>query len=234
MVKTFATAKSHDKCFSHPRKYHGQQPLHGRVGARQTNEDEDDGVMSGYSSDDVPLHAISENEGDKDEDENENENENEDEDKDESEDPMKNYLCRHMRGLREKIREYTLNKIDGNHGDSYSRLPHYAEMVRRSKHGRLVKLQYNHDENNDDGGSVSSIPIVPSFKRIFVGLNALKKCFLQGWSPFLGFDGCHLKGPYGGVLFAAIDLDRNNGLFPLAFVVVEFECKDNWCSFFKL
>ncbi|KAL0334140.1 UNVERIFIED_CONTAM: hypothetical protein Sangu_1570200 [Sesamum angustifolium] len=159
--------------------------------------------MSGYSSDDALLDAVSENEGDKDEDE------GEDEDEDEPEDPMKNYLHRNMyEGLREKIRKYTLNKlyrakkqaleqIDGSYGDSYSKLPHYAEM------------------------------------RIFVGLDALRKGFLQGCSPFLGFDGCHLKGPYGGVLLAAIGLDGNNGLFPLAFAVVESECKDSWCFFFQ-
>ncbi|KAL0387554.1 UNVERIFIED_CONTAM: hypothetical protein Sradi_2637200 [Sesamum radiatum] len=59
-------------------------------GAGQTNEDEDDGLMSGYSSDDAPLDAVSENEGDEDDDE------GEDEDEDEPEDPMKNYLHRNM------------------------------------------------------------------------------------------------------------------------------------------
>ncbi|KAL0392953.1 UNVERIFIED_CONTAM: hypothetical protein Sradi_2518100 [Sesamum radiatum] len=59
-------------------------------GAGQTNEDEDDGLMSGYSSDDAPLDAVSENEGDEDEDE------GEDVDEDEPEDPMKNYLYRNI------------------------------------------------------------------------------------------------------------------------------------------
>ncbi|KAK4389214.1 hypothetical protein Sango_2258400 [Sesamum angolense] len=57
-------------------------------GAGQTNEDEDDGLMSGYSSDDAPLDEVSENEGDEDE--------GEDEDEDEPEDPMKIYLHRNM------------------------------------------------------------------------------------------------------------------------------------------
>ncbi|KAL0286548.1 UNVERIFIED_CONTAM: hypothetical protein Scaly_2789700 [Sesamum calycinum] len=59
-------------------------------GAGQTNEDEDDGLMSGYSSDDAPLDAVSENEGDEDEDE------GEDVDEDEPGDPMKNYLYRNI------------------------------------------------------------------------------------------------------------------------------------------
>ncbi|KAL0383000.1 UNVERIFIED_CONTAM: hypothetical protein Scaly_0587300 [Sesamum calycinum] len=152
--------------------------------ARQTNEDEDDELMSGYSSDDAPLDAGSEHEGD--------------EDEDESEDRMNNYLHKNI-------------------------LPHYAEMVKRSNHGSIVKLQYNHNENDDEEGLVSNIPIVPSFKRTFVGLGALKKDFLQRCGPFLGFDGCHLKGTYGCLLHPVIALDGNNGLFPLAFGVVESE-----------
>ncbi|KAK4389584.1 hypothetical protein Sango_2295400 [Sesamum angolense] len=273
-------------------------------GAGQTNEDEDedDGLMSGYSSDDAPLDAVSENEGDEDEDE------GEDEDEDEPEDPMKNYLHRNMdyvvqegfvivrlknertrvtckcaadgcswrihasplsdkitfaikslkaehtcvrvktmkeansswmskkllqvlrenpdmkaRGIRHELQKYgidppymqlyrakkkALEQIDGSYGDSYSKLPHYAEMVRRSNHGSIVKLHYNHGENDDEGDLLSSIPIVPSFKRIFVGLDALKKGFLQGCSPFMGFDGCHLKGPYGDEMLGGFAVDR--------------------------
>ncbi|KAK4409571.1 hypothetical protein Sango_0030100 [Sesamum angolense] len=52
-------------------------------------------------------------------------------------------------------------------------------------------------------------------------------------SPFLGFDGCHLKGPFGGVLLAPIRLDGNNGLFPVAFAIVESECKESWTFFFE-
>ncbi|KAL0334130.1 UNVERIFIED_CONTAM: hypothetical protein Sangu_1569200 [Sesamum angustifolium] len=126
-------------------------------GAGQTNEDEDDGLMSGYSSDDALLDAVSENEGDK-------EDEGEDEDEDEPEDPMKNYYIE----ISIQSKKKALEQIDGNYGDSYSKLPHYAEM-----------------------------------------------------------------GPYGGVLLAAIGLDGNNGLFPLAFAVVESECKDSWCFFFQ-
>ncbi|XP_065631671.1 uncharacterized protein LOC136068446 [Quercus suber] len=49
--------------------------------------------------------------------------------------------------------------------------------------------------------------------------------------PFLGIDGCHLKGPFGGVLLVAISLDGDNGLFPVAVTIVEVECKGNWLFF---
>ncbi|KAL0313386.1 UNVERIFIED_CONTAM: hypothetical protein Sradi_5737900 [Sesamum radiatum] len=82
-----------------------------------------------------------------------------------------------------------------------------------------------------DGTEV--IPSAPIFKTFFLGLSALGDGFSEGCSPFLGFDGDHLKGLFWGVLLAAIGLDGNNGLFPVAFVVVESECKESWSFFFE-
>ncbi|KAK4409552.1 hypothetical protein Sango_0028200 [Sesamum angolense] len=45
--------------------------------------------------------------------------------------------------------------------------------------------------------------------------------------------GMKTRGPFGGVLLAAIGLDGNTGLFPVAFVVVESECKEYWTFFFE-
>ncbi len=47
-------------------------------------------------------------------------------------------------------------------------------------------------------------------------------------------DACHLKGPYGGQLIAAVARDPNEEYFPLAFVVVEAETYDSWSWFLKL
>ncbi|KAL0416546.1 UNVERIFIED_CONTAM: hypothetical protein Slati_3486500 [Sesamum latifolium] len=56
---------------------------------------------------------------------------------------------------------------------------------------------------------------------------------MAGCNPFIRFDRCHLKGPFGGVLLAAIGLDENNGLFPIAFAIPEMECKEHWMFFFE-
>ena len=42
----------------------------------------------------------------------------------------------------------------------------------------------------------------------------------------MGFDGCFLKGPFGGVLLIAIALDSANSIFLLAFAVAKCESKD--------
>ncbi|GFS38210.1 hypothetical protein Acr_00g0056250 [Actinidia rufa] len=43
---------------------------------------------------------------------------------------------------------------------------------------------------------------------------------LMQMRPFIGVDGCHLKGPYGGVLLSAVALDGDSGLYPLAFAIL--------------
>ena len=56
--------------------------------------------------------------------------------------------------------------------------------------------------------------------------------FRRGFRPFIGVDGCFVKGPYIGVLLTAMALDANNGYFPLTYRVVEQEDFNNWAYFF--
>ena len=53
--------------------------------------------------------------------------------------------------------------------------------------------------------------------------------FLSVCRPFISLDGYqYLNRLYGGVILFAITLDKNNGLFLLANVVVKGENKDGW------
>ena len=56
----------------------------------------------------------------------------------------------------------------------------------------------------------------------------MKKGFVRGCKPWVGIDGCHLKGPFGGVLLSAAALDGIKGMFPVAIAMVEIENKDSW------
>ncbi|XP_017416399.2 uncharacterized protein LOC108327178 [Vigna angularis] len=62
-------------------------------------------------------------------------------------------------------------------------------------------------------------------------LEGYKEGFLGSCRPFIGVDGCHLKTSYGGQLLVAVGRDPNDQYFPLAFAVVEIECKDTWMWF---
>ncbi|XP_027067651.1 uncharacterized protein [Coffea arabica] len=46
--------------------------------------------------------------------------------------------------------------------------------------------------------------------------------------PIIGLDGCHLREFHKGVLLAAVGIDPNDQLYPIAYVVVEIENKLTW------
>uniref|UniRef100_A0A2N9F9N5 Transposase MuDR plant domain-containing protein n=1 Tax=Fagus sylvatica TaxID=28930 RepID=A0A2N9F9N5_FAGSY len=52
--------------------------------------------------------------------------------------------------------------------------------------------------------------------------------------PFIGLDGCHLKGQYTGQLLTAIGKDANNGVYPIAYAVAEAELKESWEWFLEM
>ncbi|KAF7842517.1 uncharacterized protein G2W53_004815 [Senna tora] len=123
-----------------------------------------------------------------------------------------------------RARKKGKEQVEGSHVESYKKMLKYAELLLERNRGSIVKLNY-HDR--------TSLEETPVFKRIFVCLAACRDGFLNGCRPFFGLDGCHLKGPYGGVLICAVSLDANNGLFPIAFAVVEVESKDSWSYFLE-
>ncbi|KAA8537000.1 hypothetical protein F0562_029478 [Nyssa sinensis] len=122
-----------------------------------------------------------------------------------------------------RAKRRALDEIEGKHRSSYTMLPMYASEIRRTNPGSLVKIECQRP----------SLLMNPLFKRTFIAFEALFKGFKAGCRPFIGIDGCDLKGPYGGVLLAAMSLDGNNGLFLIAMGVVESENRDSWGFFLQ-
>ena len=56
---------------------------------------------------------------------------------------------------------------------------------------------------------------------------------MGGCRPIIGFDGCHLKGRFGGQILAVTVRDANDNVFPVAFAIVEQENKDSWVWFLQ-
>ncbi|KAG8493120.1 hypothetical protein CXB51_010632 [Gossypium anomalum] len=65
-------------------------------------------------------------------------------------------------------------------------------------------------------------------------LEACKDGYKAGCRRIVGLDGCFLKGYYGGYLLAAVGIDANNGIYPLAYVAVESENQASWLWFLEL
>lgn len=72
------------------------------------------------------------------------------------------------------------------------------------------------------------------FNRMYICLGPIKKGFMEGCRPLVGFDGCHLKGPFGGQLLSAVGIDPNEGMYPIAWAIVQAENYDNWLWFMNL
>ncbi|XP_068639521.1 uncharacterized protein [Aristolochia californica] len=65
------------------------------------------------------------------------------------------------------------------------------------------------------------------FKCVFWAFGSSIAGF-QYYRPLISVDGTHLYGKYPHCLLIATTLDGNNGLFPLAFAIVESEHQNSW------
>ncbi|GJZ71931.1 mutator type transposase [Tanacetum coccineum] len=71
------------------------------------------------------------------------------------------------------------------------------------------------------------------FRRIYVCLGALKKGFREGGRELLGLDGAFMRGQYPGQMLTAVGVDANNGIYPVAYGIVESENQYSWTWFLK-
>ncbi|KAL0374433.1 UNVERIFIED_CONTAM: hypothetical protein Sradi_3359000 [Sesamum radiatum] len=94
-----------------------------------------------------------------------------------------------------------LKKLEGTPEHQFSKLWDYAEELRRTNPGSTIILGVN-DESGEN-----------RFEKFYVCFSAMKDGFLGGCRPIIGVDGCHLKGPHGGILLTAVGVDPNNNLF---------------------
>lgn len=71
------------------------------------------------------------------------------------------------------------------------------------------------------------------FKRIYICLGALKEGFRLCLRQILGLDGAFMKGPFLGQVLTAVGIDPNNGIYPLAYAIVESENNQSWTWFLE-
>ena len=110
------------------------------------------------------------------------------------------------------------DNILGNHEMEYAKIFAYANEIKRQMPSSTVKIM---TEQAEEGGTCTR------FKRFYVCLGPLKEGFLDGCRPIIGLDGCHLKGPLGGILLTAVGTDPNDGMYPICWAQVETENNDS-------
>ena len=106
--------------------------------------------------------------------------------------------------------------IHGDEEGQYKLLWDYATEVRRSNPGSTFYV---------------SVDPEARFSKLYMCLDASKRGFLQGCRPVIFIDGCHIKTRYRGQLLAAVGMDPNDCIFPIAIAVVEVEDTNNWLWF---
>ncbi|PKU78763.1 uncharacterized protein LOC110106129 [Dendrobium catenatum] len=114
---------------------------------------------------------------------------------------------------REQARESIFGYVD----DNYKWVPSlHVELIGRNPGSHITYMFDQHDN---------------SFQRFYVSFKVCTDGFMYGCRPLISLDACHLKSKHLGMLLLATSLDGNNGLFPLAFAVVETESKQTWFWF---
>lgn len=111
--------------------------------------------------------------------------------------------------------------IYGDASEEYKRVWDYAYTIRKYNTGSSGVVKVDRVER----------PPTLLFQRLYICLQPCKEGYMAGCRPILGLDGCHLRGPFPGILLAAVGKDGNNNIFPVAWAIVEVENSDTWTWF---
>ncbi len=132
---------------------------------------------------------------------------------------MKDHAVELSRSKAYRAKQYAMVLIEGSYLEQYMRVRDYCEELMRTNPGTTAKVDVH----------------VPGqqFQRLYVCLDGCKKGFLDGCRPIIGLDACHLKGAVAGQLLAAVGVDGNEGMYPIAYAVAEAESGETWTWFLK-
>ncbi|XP_039025433.1 uncharacterized protein LOC120158712 isoform X1 [Hibiscus syriacus] len=111
-----------------------------------------------------------------------------------------------------------LEEVQGSHRKAYNQLPLLCGKILETNPGSAAILNTKEDS---------------SFQRIFVAFHASLYGFWNGCRPLLFLGYTSLKSKYGGELFTATALDGNDGIFLVAFAIVDVLSDDNWHWFLQ-
>ncbi|XP_068652065.1 uncharacterized protein [Aristolochia californica] len=108
-----------------------------------------------------------------------------------------------------------IKAIYGDWDESYNLLPRFLDAIKEANPANefiLCSEEFGHER---------------MFKCVFWAFGPSIAGF-QYCRPLISVDGTHLYGKYPHCLLIATTLDGNNGLFPLAFAIVESENQKSW------
>ncbi|GKD78810.1 mutator type transposase [Tanacetum coccineum] len=105
----------------------------------------------------------------------------------------------------------------------YSLLRDYSNELHRCNPDTTVKIDVYGEEDHEKTTRM--------FRRIYVCLGALKRGFKESGRELLGLDGAFMRGQYPRQMLTAVGVDANNGIYPIAYGIVESENQYSWTWF---
>ncbi|KAL4589414.1 hypothetical protein LXL04_002321 [Taraxacum kok-saghyz] len=110
--------------------------------------------------------------------------------------------------------------VVGDYTEQYEILRDYCLELQATNPGTTIKIDVYIEPNPSNPTRM--------FKRIYICLGPLKQGFKACGRDILGFDGAFVKGPFPGQVLTAVGLDSNNGIYPVAYAIVESENIASW------
>ncbi|KAL4296155.1 hypothetical protein GQ457_12G015250 [Hibiscus cannabinus] len=122
----------------------------------------------------------------------------------------------------QRARKNVLKEKNGSYVEEFASLWGYAAELIASNPGSTMTIQVDRDSAG-----------IATFHRMYICLAAVKQCWIERCSPFIGVDGCFLKTVTKGALLVVVGRDANNQMFPVAWAVVEEKGKESWRWFLQ-
>ncbi|CAH2044684.1 unnamed protein product, partial [Thlaspi arvense] len=117
-----------------------------------------------------------------------------------------------------RAKEIAREQLQGSYKEAYSQLPFLCDKIKETNPGSVATLMTKEDS---------------SFHRLFISFYASISGFRQGCRPLLFLDSAVLNSKYQGVMLVATAPDAEDGVFPVAFAVVDSETEENWVWFLE-
>ncbi|PWA89680.1 transposase, MuDR, MULE transposase domain protein [Artemisia annua] len=113
-------------------------------------------------------------------------------------------------------KQIALQATQGCPKASYEQLPYYFHYLKLANEGTVT-----HIDTDDEG----------QFKQCFLAFGVAVRSFLRFMRPLIIIDAAHLKGRYLGTNLAAVAMDENNQIIPIATGVTHSETGESWTWF---
>lgn len=115
----------------------------------------------------------------------------------------------------QKAKTKALEAIRGDLHKQFSRLWDYEFELRRSNPVTTTEIQTIHS-----GGE-------HQLNQFYVCFHILRESWLKTCRPIIGLDGCFLKWAIKSEILSAVGRDENNGIYPIAWAVVQVGNNEN-------